>query len=256
MMTLLRAVTHRQRGGMTLDDNWCCSSECLEQLVRSKIGDLRLSQRKPAKARSARVPLGLLLLSRGILTAEQLKLALAHQRLTEVDFGAAVLHLGYATQEQVTAAVAAQWACPVFPLGDQPLDVQMRIPQLLLDQYGMLPVHYSEYERRLLVGFVRGVQHQALYAIEHITSCTVMPCFITAREYDLHLNDSVKTFRRDSELVFDQPVEAAEMARVTRNYMTQLAAERVRLGKCRDFFWVRIWGRKLELDLLFRVRND
>lgn len=214
------------------------------------------AQGKSAKTHSSRVPLGLLLLARGILTSEQLRLALDHQRSTELDFGNAVQQLGFATQEQVTAAVAAQWACPVFPLGDRPLQVQMRIPRQLLELYEMLPVHYAESERRLMIGFVRNVQNQVLSAIGHITSCTVVPCFITAREYELHLNSPSTPFLRDRETVFDQIREISEMAQVIKNQVSQLVAERVRLGKCRDYLWARIWGRDQEMDLLFRVRSD
>ena len=240
---------------MSIEDDWYCGALCFEQVIRGKIEELMTTPNKTAKAHSSRVPLGLLLLSRGILTSEQLRLALEHQRLNGVDFGAAAQQLGFATEEQVTAAVAAQWACPVFPLGDRLLDVQIRIPRQFLELYGMLPVHYSENERRLLIGFVRGVQHQVLYTIEHIISCTVAPCFITAREYEYHLNSPSSPFLSDHELVFDRIVDTAEMARTTANYVVQLAAERVRLGKCRDYVWARIWGRKQEIDLLFRVQS-
>ncbi len=214
------------------------------------------SQSKLARAHSSRVPLGLLLLSREILTSEQLKLALAHQQLAGVDFGVAAQQLGFATQEQVTAAVAAQWACPVFSLGDRPPQVQVRIPRLLIETYEMLPVHYAENERHLMIGFVRNVQHQLLYTIKHITSCAVAPCFITAREYALYLNARSAQSPDDQELVVDQISGSAEMARVTANYVDQLAVDRMRLGKCRDYVWARLWGRKRETDLLFRVRTD
>jgi hypothetical protein len=44
-----------------------------------------------------------------------------------------------------------------------------------------------ESERRLMVGFVNAVQYQVLYTIGHMTDCTVIPCFITARDYESHL---------------------------------------------------------------------
>jgi len=253
--TLLLALSHHRRG-MKIENEWYCGAECFEQVIKSKIEESIASQGKSAKAHSSRVPLGLLLLSRGILTSEQLRLALDHQRMADLDFGTAAQQLGFVTQEQVTAAVAAQWACPVFQLGERPPVVQIRIPRQFLDMYRMLPVHYAENERRLMIGFVRSVQHQVLYTIGHITSCTVVPCFITPREYELHINSPSTAFLRDRELVVDQIVESAEMARVTTNYVVKLAAEKVRLGKCRDYLWVRIWGHKQEMDLLFRVRSD
>jgi hypothetical protein len=252
--TLLRSFIHRNRG-MSVDGQWYCSPDCFDQAVKGKIAELMTFQGKLAKARSSRVPLGLLLLQRGVLTAEQLRVALEEHRLTELNFGDTVQRLGFATQEQVTAAVAAQWSCPVFSLGDRQLEVKTRIPRQLLELYGMLPVHYGELEQRLLIGFVSGVQHQVLYTIGHMTACTVAPCFITAREYELHLHSPSTPFLRDNELVFEQIVEPAEMARITRSYVVQLAAEQMRMGKCRDYLWTRIWGRNREMDLLFRVQT-
>jgi hypothetical protein len=241
--------------GLNVDGNWYCGPACFEQTMKGKIGEIMTFQGRPVKTRTSRVPLGLLLLQRGVLTADQLKVALKEHRSTELNFGDTVQRLGLATAEQVTAAVAAQWACPVFPLGDRRLEVQVRVPRQLLELYGMLPVHYAEAERRLLIGFVSGVQHQVLYTIGHMTSCTVAPCFITAREYDLHLHSPSTPFLRDDELVFEQIVENSEMARIITNYTVQLAADRVRVDKCRDYLWARIWGRTREMDLLFRVRG-
>jgi hypothetical protein len=251
--SFLEAFSHRHRG-LNLDGHWYCGPDCIEQVIKGKIEDLMTSQGKPVKARTSRVPLGLLLLQRGILTAEQLRVALEQHRLTDLNFGDAVQLLGFATQEQVTAAVAAQWSCPVFSLGDRRLEVGVRIPRQFLELYGLLPVHYSELERRLLIGFVSGVQHQVLYTIGHMTGCTVAPCFITAREYQQHLHSPATPFLRDDELVFEQIVEPAEMARITRSYVVQLAAGQMRLAKCRDYLWTRIWGHKREMDLLFRVQ--
>lgn len=252
--TLLHAITRRNRG-MSVDGNWYCGPACFEQAIRGKFGELMTSQGKPVKARSSRIPLGLLLLQRGVLTAEQLRVALEQRRLTELNFGDVVQQLGFATAEQVTAAVAAQWACPVFSLGDRQLEIGVRIPRHLLELYGMLPVHYGEAERRLLIAFVSGVQHQVLYTIAHMTGCTVAPCFITAREYQWHLHSPSTPFLRDDELVFEKIVEPTEMAQITRSYVVQLAAEQIRLGKCRDYLWTRIWGRNREMDLLFRVHT-
>lgn len=253
---VLRRALTPHNSGVKIGGDWYCRVECLAQVTKGMIEDLMAAPGKPSKAHSSRVPLGLLLLSRGILTSEQLRVSLDHQRSHELDFGAAVQQLGFATQEQVTAAVAAQWACPVFPLGTRPLEVRMKIPRRFVDLYEMLPVHYAENDRRLMIGFVRSVQHQLLYTIGHITSCTVVPCFVTAREYEVHLNSSASSFDRDCEVVFDQISETEEIARVTTNYLVQLAAGKVRLGKCRDYLWARIWGRKQEIDLLFRVEGD
>jgi len=256
LTTSLLQTINRRHEGMSVDGRRYCSGDCFEQALKEMVKEVLNSQGKPAKAHSSRLPLGLLLLQRGILTAEQLKLALArHKSSSGTNFGDVVQQLGFASEEQVTAAVAAQWACPVFALGDKRLENELRIPRLLLELYGMIPVHYSESDRRLMIAFVSSVQHQVLYTIGHVTSCTVAPCFITAREYELQLN-SPSTFLRDHETVFEQILEPHGMARLIRDYVIKLGAEHFRLGHCRDYFWSRISGSKGETDLLFRVRND
>jgi len=249
--SILHAITRRRRG-MTVDGEWYCDADCFEQAIQGKIGELMTFQGKAVKARSSRVPLGLTLLQKGVLTPEQLRVALEHHRTTALNFGEVVQQLGFATAEQVTSAVAAQWACPVFSLGDRPLEIGVRIPRHLMELYGMLPVHYGELERRLLIAFVSGVQHHVLYTIGYMTGCTVAPCFVTAREYQFQLHSPATPFLRDHELVFDKIVEAAEIAQISKSYVVQLDADQVRLGKCRDYLWTRISGRNREMDLLFR----
>jgi hypothetical protein len=249
-----QSALHRDQG-MNFEDGWYCDPNCVDQTIQGKIEELMTSQGRPAKPRSSRVPLGLLLLSRGVLTSEQLKIALEHQRSSEGNFGDAVQRLGFATGEQVTAAVAAQWACPVFSMGDRRLDVQAGIPRYLLELCGILPVHFVESERRLMVGFVNAVQYQVLYTIGHMTACTVTPCFITARDYESHLHSPSTLFLRDHELVFEQVVETGEMARTIRSHVVQLGAKQIRLGKCRDYLWTRVSGPNGEMNLLFRMRS-
>jgi hypothetical protein len=253
--TLLQTFSHRLKG-MTFEDHWYCDANCFERAVKRKIVDLMSPQGKSTSVRNSRVPIGLLLLSRGVLTSEQLRAGLDHQQSSGLNFGDAVQQLGFATSDQVTAAVASQWACPVFSVGDRQLSVQVRIPRRLLELYRLLPVHFSQSDRRLMIGFVTGVQHQLLYTIGHMTSCPVAACFITGREYELQLNSPLTTFLHEDELVFEQIVDPAEMARITLNYAVQFAADKVRMGKCREFLWVRIFGRGREMDLLFRVEGN
>jgi len=251
--SLMHAVSKRN-AGMRLFEQWFCGPDCFEAGARQRIVELlslRSTQEKPP---AMRMPLGLLLLSRGVLTQEQIKVALDQQRQTGANFGEVVQELGFATQQHVTAAVAAQWACPVFSPGDRPLPQEVHIPGCLLQMYGMLPVHFSEIGRRLMVGFVSRVQHHILYTIEQITSCTATPCFISASEYRKHMQ-SLAAAEVENELVFDRNNSTAEIAKLVRNYVNQTGAAEARFGMCRDHLWVRILGRQ-EMDLLFRMQND
>jgi len=253
---LMQAVSKRNMG-VRLFELWFCSPDCFENGAQQKIVELLSARDKHENPPTSRMPLGLLLLSRGILSHEQLKTALDHQRASGANFGDAVQELGFATQQHVTAAVAAQWACPVFSLGDRPLPAEVHIPRCLLELYGMLPVHFSQIGRRLMVGFVTRVQHHILYTIERMTSCTATPCFITATEYRQHMQ-SLAVATTENELVFERTSRLgdsfAEIAKLVRNYVSQAGAEEARFGMCGDYLWVRILGHQ-EMDLLFRMQN-
>jgi ABC-type antimicrobial peptide transport system permease subunit len=119
----------------------------------------------------------------------------------------------------------------------------------------MLPVHFVETDRRLTIGFVSRVQYQILSTIESITGCDAMPCFITAQDYRRHLQASA-FLTRENEIIFDRPMPTTEIARMSRNYVSQLGAKETRFGMCRDYLWMRIWSRQQETDLLFRVQQD
>ncbi len=193
-------------------------------------------------------------MQRGVLTSDQLALARSKQQADGVNLGSAVQALGFATAEQVTSAVAAQWSCPVFALAGRSLSLPIRVPRRLLEQYEMLPVHFVEADKRLTVGFVTAIQYQILSTIENITGCDALPCFITAKDFQRNLQAIQPS--PDNEILFDRPMPTAEIARLGRNYVTQLGAKATRLGMCRDYLWIRIWGNQQQIDLLFRVQPD
>jgi hypothetical protein len=244
----------KQQAGMRFYEQWFCGPECFEQAARHRLLELLATRVKQEKPPSLRMPLGLVLVSRGVLSHEQLKVALNHQRASGTNFGEALQELGFATQQQVTAAVAAQWSCPVFSLGERPLPAGVRIPTRLLELYGMLPVHFSETGRKLMVGFITRVQHHILSTIEHMTGCTSTPCFITDDEYRRHLQ-SLAVESAENELVCDRSSGPNEIAKLVRDHASQAGAEEARFGMCRDYLWVRLQGRQ-EMDLLFRLQED
>lgn len=251
--SFMQAISRRNTS-IRLFDDWYCGPDCFEIGARQKMAELLSLRNTQEKAPAMRMPMGLLLLSRGVLTQEQIKVALDQQRQTGGNFGEIVQERGFATQQQVTAAVAAQWACPVFSLGDRPLPAEVHIPTCLLQLYEMLPVHFSEIGRRLMLGFVSRVQHHILYTVERMTSCTVTPCFISATEFRRHIQP-LALATTENELVFDRNNSISEIAKLVRNYVNQTGAEDTRFGMCRDHLWVRILGRH-EMDLLFRMPND
>jgi hypothetical protein len=250
---LFHGFVARSNTGARIDDNWYCSPDCFEAATKSYVRGL-ITGSAPCIPRRSRMPLGLTLLSRGQINDEQLKTVILEQRDmgSGKRFGDILIERGFATEVQVTSAVASQWGVPVFALGARYFDVQVRIPYSLLEIYSLLPVHFGERANRLLVGFVHGVEHRILSAIERVTGYATEPCFITATDYRQHLR-SAASEKQYEEALFERPSTLSEMAKIVRNYAVQTGAEEARFGYCRDYVWSRLRGTRREIDLLFRL---
>lgn len=164
-----RSVWHHVSGRGTrsvcLQERRYCFPGCFEAALKGRL--LRLSQTPLGKSRRPhRIPLGLLLLARGEINKSQLRAALAAQRThCHRRIGEWIEHLGFARMPQITAALGAQWACPVL----SGIPTRARGPLLplpLLHRFRMAPVHYIEATRVMHVAFAEGIDYSALLAIE------------------------------------------------------------------------------------------
>lgn len=252
---VIRSAISWRALGISMQEQWFCGPDCFESSLAGTLTALNVSAKKEQPAHRNRVPLGLTLLTRGHLSEHQLKTALDRHRATGVRLGDVVLRLGFATEEQVTLALAAQWGHPVFPLRTATYDTPVFIPTRLLELNRMLPVHYAEASRRLLIGFADGVDYRILDAIAQVLPCAPAPCIIAASEYRRRL-ESIVAQKRGTEVVFDGESSPQDMAHIIRNYATQISAGGMRFATCRDYLWTRLAGRRHEMDILFRRTHE
>lgn len=250
---ILSAIS-RKATGISVQDQWFCGPDCFESALAGTLARLHLSDKKEPPAYRTRVPLGLTLLSRGHLSEPQLQAALDQHRTTGVRLGDVIQHLGFATEDQVTSAVAAQWGHPVFRLHTA-ADTPVSIPTRLLQLNRMLPVHCEKASKRLLIGFADGVDYRALDAIRQVLGFAPSPCIIAGSEY-LRLLESIVAQNRGKEVVFDGECGPQEMAHVVRSYAVQINAQEMRFATCCDHLWTRLKGRRHEMDILFRLAHE
>ena len=109
-LSLLKA---RPRG-MRIEDSWFCSPECIRRALQTELR--RCINEVYAKPRPLhRMPLGLLMLSRGFVSEAQVQSALlAQRRAGRGKIGQWLQTLGFATEKQVVTALALQYAMPVL----------------------------------------------------------------------------------------------------------------------------------------------
>jgi len=242
-----------RKTGIRLGDSWFCSDECFRQAVQIRIRQLQEIASRKLPQRNSRLPLGLLLLSRGCITNAQLDLALEQQRRLGGRLGEILCDLHFATETEVAAAAATQWGCPVFRPKSSPREVQARIPAALMTLYWMAPVHYSASSNKLFVGFAHRIEHHVLHTIEDITSCVTQPCVITSSQCRVTIQNLPS---QGNDVTFDRISSAAEMARIVQSYASQIGADEVRLGVCRDYVWARLNRGDYSTDLLFTLCDE
>ncbi|MBZ5503172.1 MAG: hypothetical protein LAN59_13200 [Acidobacteriia bacterium] len=250
---LRRFLRPGESESVVLQGRWYCSLECFEQAITDVFARLIKLPDEPLP-RTHRVPLGLLLLGRGLITDAQLKSALRAQRESGTDrLGRWLVRLGIASAQDVSAALAAQWGCALFPLER---DRRYRecggmIPLALLESSRMIPVHYVASSQSLFLAFSEDIDRTALYSIEQLVGARTEVCVATEAALD-HALEDLRAMSRPSEVVFDRIWDPGEMARAVRGYALKLGADELLLARPRKFLWIRMRSSGRAWDLLFR----
>lgn len=238
--------------GVLLQKRWHCSPECFEkglvELFARLCSGFAQSERKPH-----RVPLGLLMLSQGLISQDKLKAALQAQRESgNGRVGDWLRNQGAATEEQITRALGMQWSLPVYPLDRQRryLECAHLVPLALLEAFGMLPAQFMPSTQHLYVAFAGRVDHTALYGIEQMLECRTEACLAQQSEIERALDD-IRRETRPPEILYEGPLDTPEMTRKTSQYAAEVRAREVRVVNCAGYIWARLWAADGLSNLLF-----
>ncbi len=226
-----------------------CIDSCLEHALSDALR--RMQALPPRAAASHRIPLGLLLLSRQHITPQQLQVALETQRAKGCGrIGEWLETLGFATELQVTSALARQWSCPLLRGNSSIARRAPQLPLTLLERFLMIPVDYVAATSTLHFAFADGLDYGVLYAIEQMTGCHTEPCMAVPSYVRSHLQ-ALTAHRTDCEAVFEGVSDVAEACRIIRSYCLRVAASEIRISYCAPYFWVRLLqASHTPLDLL------
>ncbi|SEF63057.1 Type II secretion system (T2SS), protein E, N-terminal domain [Bryocella elongata] len=237
--------------GITLEGKWYCSYRCVASAVEELIIRL-LGSSSRRNGNSPRMPLGLMLVSRGYITEMDLKRANEELRRKGGELGEILVQMGVISERQILSTRASQWGCPLFTPTAESQHVSVKLPPTLLRRSGMVPLHYSATGKKLLMGFVDSIEYGALYAMEQVLGCKTHPCFITRAELDalmaLHEERAAT-----QEICFDDLVGTTEMTRVLCNQGIAISADQLSITRSRGYVWGRFTAANRSLDVLIRV---
>src|SRR4030081_2442388 len=262
-----------RRQGAFLQGAFYCQPQCLEAALVSKISQLRVLAVAPQQAN--RSPLGLLMVAAGRNTVLEVRAALEAQRRARYGkIGEWIEKLGFATEQEVTTALALQWGCPVAASFDPSTIHSLgNIPLPILEAFQMLPLNHVAATNTLYLAFGERVDHGALYAIEKILACRTQPCVAGRKSVACQLDSicqlphtsavgfgPMRQFPHTNDVKFGPRNDLAEMARIASIYTARLSPEAVRLSRIGRFIWLRLDVRSktpsTATNLVFRLPTD
>jgi hypothetical protein len=251
--TLLMRSVPQNRAGINVGRLWYCSVDCFAAAARPRFAELS-SGLVAEMPHTPRMSIGLVMLSKGYLTDDQLRLAVSESQLNGEEMEATLIRLGLANERQLTVARAAQWGYPVFGQDRIGQAVETDIPATLLRMCSAAPLHHSATAKRVLLGFVHRVDHSLLHSLELITGCRAEPCFVTPTEFGEQM-ERLATDPDCEEVVFEEFKSPAQMARTVGGFAVEVVAREASFAQCRDYVWTRLSGKRRKIDVLFRVKN-
>jgi hypothetical protein len=237
--------------GLEVNGQWWCAGCAERALARALEPSLPAAAREPVSAH--RLPLGLILLGRGLVGRDELEAALAAQRSAGYGMiGEWLERLHGLGEREITNALGQQWGCPVYALATAPDSETMAlIPLPLLEEFAMVPVRYDAPRKALWLAFAGAVAHAAMLAIESMLDCRVHPCMADGSWVRAVHDEMAQRAARNS-YVFSTVSDAAEMTRVTLSFARRLAAQGLRTARLRSLVWIRLQQGQKRTDLLFR----
>jgi hypothetical protein len=250
--------------GLTLGGRWYCTAECFHEHLVSSVRGL-LASAAPPRPRRHRLPLGLLLVNNGVISHQQLREALQVQAQLQAQSGGEKSgeKLGHLLREMriiaaddLTAALASQWGCPVYPLDPRaPLfGCQDLLPLPLLEAARAVPVYVSPDGGSLHLAFGERLDHTTLYAVERMLGCRTIACVANEESVGLRLEEMHRT-NSIAETSFDTMRDPREIAWTIRSYAGEYRAVTINVARASSYLWVRFSRRRFARDLLFRIRS-
>jgi hypothetical protein len=248
----------RKSASVLFEGRRYCDPGCLESAVEFRVRNL-LSGFVVQKPKSHRLPLGLLLVDRGVISSEQLREALRLQREAggAGRLGDWLHQMGVVREQQLAAALGQQWGCPVFPLDHQTAHPSWTglVPLPLLDSACAVPAHASADGRVLHLAFGERLDHPLLYAIEQMLECRTVACVAVEAKVAQFLSYWRRRVER-TDINFDTIRDPREMTWIIGNYAAELQAARVAVARASAHIWVRFYRSEVARDLLFRILPD
>jgi len=189
-----------------------------------------------------RLPLGLLMMEQGWITAGQLKQALEAQKSAGGGrLGQFLVRQQGVSEHLVTRALSLQWSCPVLPLEfHDPEALSPLLPRLFVDAFGALPLRVAA-GRLVYLGFEERLDPVLALALERMSGLRVESGLVRESEYRPARERMLKAVFPRVELL--EAVSEPALVRALARTVERARPVESRLVRVHDCLWLRMWNK-------------
>lgn len=228
----------RKRRVPVVEGGWLCSPAC----TRARLGEILRRERtgaQPVFPHRHRIPIGLVLLTHGWITREDLRLALAAQRNgANMRLGEWLIANRGLDESRLVQALGLQWSCPVLSLEKHSGASVTIVPRLLSESFGFVPLRLTP-AGVLYLAFEDRIDHALVLAVERITGLHVESGLLSATEFRHATRNLAQARFHRARLI-----EAGNLDLLAEAFTRQIEKEKpveARIVRLHDLFWLRLW---------------
>jgi hypothetical protein len=232
----------RGRSRPIFEDGWNCSAACtaaeIEAAIRRELGGRRIDP----NLHQHRVPLGLVMLEKGWINAEQLRQALHAQRENgHVKLGKWLTLRQGIPEQLVTRALGLQWNSPVLTLDNHdPEAMAPVLPRLFVDAFRTLPIRVAA-GQILYLGFEDRLDPVVALAAERMLGLRVELGLVPESLFQVAHERMLSSAFPATELI--EASSASSLVRALTRAVERVKPVRSKLIRVHDCLWLRMWTR-------------
>lgn len=232
----------RSRSAPVFEGGWTCSEGCTGERIRAAVRRELDGRGSGAAPYRHRMPLGLLMMEQGWITAQQLRQALEAQREAGGGrLGDYLVGQQAATEQRVTRALSLQWSCPVLPLEfHDPQALSVLMPRLFVDAFGALPLRVAAGQLAYL-GFEDRLDPVLALGLERMSGLRVESGIVRGSEFRPAHARMLDSLFPGVELL--EAASEPALVRVLARVVERARPLESRLVRVHDCLWLRMWHR-------------
>ena len=243
-------VLHRASGFWFNEQQWFCSPRCLEESLEDHLLGYFFDDRRPAPIRTT-MPMGLMMLSRGVISDPQLRDAIELQRSSGEKIGACLQRLGFISLKILPPSWPRSGDARSFPPTACSPAAPCWCPAASSNVIAWCPCIWSARAAASSSASATRSTTPLSSPSSRCSAATPKPASFPSPSFSRYFEYR----KRDTngEVAVSRPDSAAETARMILSYAQQTGADAIRLRAVEGNIWVRFLSRRSHLDLVFEL---